>query len=264
VRRLLACAPVLAATVALAVAAPAAEAAPAAAVPVFTAADGIQVSSQTALDPRLLALTVTTRALTGSADVRILLPAGYATQPRRRYPVLYLLHGTSGGAADWTTMGAAEQTTAGRPLIVVMPDIAQHDNGGGWCTDSYNGGAYGPPEWETFHIDQLIPWIDSNLRTVAGRQGRAIAGLSQGGFCSMSYAARHPDLFSAALSFSGRPTSPTTPRLRRSSPRSSTSPRPRSTAFPPTPCSGPGPRRRSTGLRMTRPPWPRTSAACAW
>jgi S-formylglutathione hydrolase FrmB len=177
----------------------------AAAVPGFTSADGIQVTSQTALDPRLLALTVTTSALDGPANVRVLLPADYAAYPDRRYPVLYLLHGTSGGAADWTTMGAAEQTTAGQPLIVVMPDIAQHDNGGGWCTNSYNGGAYGPPEWETFHIDQLIPWIDHNLRTIANRGGRAIAGLSQGGFCSMSYAARHPDLFSAALSFSGAP-----------------------------------------------------------
>ena len=56
-----------------------------------------------------------------------------------------------------------------------------------------------------FHIDELIPWIDHGLRTLADRDGRAIAGLSQGGFCSMSYAARHPDLFSEALSFSGAP-----------------------------------------------------------
>jgi S-formylglutathione hydrolase FrmB len=173
--------------------------------PAFASADGIQVTSQQALDPRLQAVTVTTGALAGPADVRVLLPADYAAHPRRHYPVLYLLHGTSGGASDWTTMGAAEETTAGRPLIVVMPDIGQHDNGGGWCTDSYNGGAYGPPEWETFHIDQLIPWIDHNLRTIADRRGRAIAGLSQGGFCAMSYAARHPDLFSTALSFSGAP-----------------------------------------------------------
>ena len=75
-----------------------------------------------------------------------------------------------------------------------MPDIALSYAGGGWCTDWFNGGAGGPPRWETFHIDQLIPWVDRNLRTVANRGGRAIAGLSQGGFCSMSYAARHPDL----------------------------------------------------------------------
>lgn len=180
----------------------------------FDRSHGLRVLSEQRLDSRLVALTVATPALDGAAGnpavhgpahVRILLPAGYATHPRRRYPVLYLLHGTSGGAADWTEFGRAEQTTAGRPLIVVMPDIALDGTGGGWCTDWFNGGAYGPPEWETFHIDQLIPWIDANLRTIASRDGRAIAGLSQGGFCSMSYAARHPDLFIAALSFSGAP-----------------------------------------------------------
>jgi S-formylglutathione hydrolase FrmB len=102
-------------------------------------------------------------------------------------------------------MGDAERTTAGLPLIVVMPDIALDDGGGGWCTNWYNGGAHGQPQWETFHISQLIPWVDRDLRTIPSRQGRAIAGLSQGGFCSMSYPARHPDLFSIALAYSGAP-----------------------------------------------------------
>jgi S-formylglutathione hydrolase FrmB len=171
----------------------------------FRDGDGLRVLSVQRLDARLYALTVSTAALPAPANVRVLLPSGYGLHPRRRYPVLYLLHGTSGGAADWTTVGGAEQTTAGRQLIVVMPDIALGDNGGGWCTNWYNGGAHGVPEWETFHIDQLIPWIDRNLRTLRSRAERAIAGLSQGGFCSTSYAARHPDLFSVALSFSGAP-----------------------------------------------------------
>jgi S-formylglutathione hydrolase FrmB len=172
-----------------------------AAAPTLTDGYGLHVVAQKALDPRLIALTVSTSALPGPANVRILLPDGYAAHPRRRYPVLYLLHGTSGSASDWTTVGHAEQTTAGLPLIVVMPDIALGDDGGGWCTDWPDG----KEKWETFHIDQLIPWVDHNLRTVVARRGRAIAGLSQGGFCSMSYAARHPDLFETALSFSGAP-----------------------------------------------------------
>ncbi len=172
---------------------------------VFSDGFGVHVLSSTRLNPRLYALTVSTAALPGPANVRILLPSDYAARPGRRFPVLYLLHGTSGGAADWTTRGHAQRTTAGRQLIVVMPDIALQDNGGGWCTNWFNGGAHGRPEWETFHIDQLIPWVDRNLRTIADRSGRAIAGLSQGGFCSMSYAARHPDMFSAALAFSGAP-----------------------------------------------------------
>jgi hypothetical protein len=57
--------------------------------------------------------------------------------------------------------------------------------------------------WETFHIKRVIPWVDGTLRTIARRQGRAIYGLSQGGFGSMTYASRHPDLFVGAGGFSG-------------------------------------------------------------
>src|SRR5215469_8980133 len=65
---------------------------------------GLHVTAERQIDPRLLALTVTTSALPGPANIRVLLPADYAAHPSRRYPVLYLLHGTSGGASDWTTM----------------------------------------------------------------------------------------------------------------------------------------------------------------
>jgi S-formylglutathione hydrolase FrmB len=171
---------------------------------------GLHVVSQRRLDARLLALTVSTRALYGPANVRILLPTGYsaARNRHRRYPVFYLLPGTGGAASDWTEAGGAERVSAGRPMIVVMPDIAIRGDGGGWCTNWFNrntaqtGGAH---DWETFHIHQLIPWVDQNLRTRTTRSGRAIAGLSQGGFCSMSYAARHPDLFGIALAYSGAP-----------------------------------------------------------
>jgi S-formylglutathione hydrolase FrmB len=113
--------------------------------------------------------------------------------------VLYLLHGAFGDSADWTQSGDAEAITAGAPLIVVMPD----GGNGGWYTNWRNRGAGGPPEWETFHIGELIPWVDDHYRTIAERDGRAIAGLSMGGFGSMSYAGRHPALFDWAGSFSG-------------------------------------------------------------
>ncbi len=175
--------------------------APGAAGLTLRSADGLKVVSTQQLNSRLWAVRVSTTALPGPANVRILLPTGYAAHPHRRYPVLYLLHGTSGGAADWTTLGGTQATTDGKPLIVVMPDIALNDDGGGWCTN-WPDGMY---HWETFHIAQLLPWVDGNLRTIRSRDGRAIAGLSQGGFCSMSYAARYPDLFGTALSFSGAP-----------------------------------------------------------
>jgi S-formylglutathione hydrolase FrmB len=153
------------------------------------------------LDQRLFALTVRTASVPATLNIRVLLPTGYASDPTRHYPVLYLFHGTSGTASDWTTTGNAESVTAGRPLIVVMPDIAINDGGGGWCTNWPDGAQ----SWDTFHIHQLIPWVQANLRTLKSRGERAIAGLSQGGFCSLSYAARYPQLFGEVLSFSGAP-----------------------------------------------------------
>lgn len=161
---------------------------------------GLHVTSVKQVKPRLFALVVTTKALPRPVNVYILLPPGYADS-NTRYPVFYLLHGTSGTASDWTLKGDAYNVIGDRPVITVMPDIALDDGGGGWCTDWPDGSQ----KWETFHIDELIPWVDHNLRTIPTRAERAIAGLSQGGFCSMSYAARHPDLFATALAYSGAP-----------------------------------------------------------
>ena len=72
----------------------------------------------------------------------------------------------------------------------------------GWYTNwvSQTGGAQ---RWRDYHVDQLIPWIDANLRTIASKNGRAIAGLSMGGFGAIRYAQDRPDLFIYAGSFSG-------------------------------------------------------------
>ncbi|MGW3774396.1 alpha/beta hydrolase [Actinomadura verrucosospora] len=172
----------------------------------FTDSGGIHVVDVRRVDDRQYALRVSTAALGRAVDVRVLLPTGYDRRPGARFPVLYLFHGTSGRASDWIERGDAERTTAGRPLITVMPDGGFDGDGGGWYTDWADPRtALGPSRWETFHVTQLIPWIDRNLRTVPRREGRAVAGLSQGGFGAMSYAARHPELFVSAASFSGAP-----------------------------------------------------------
>jgi S-formylglutathione hydrolase FrmB len=162
-------------------------------------ANPLRLISITRLDSRLEQYAFSTPAVAGVTDVRVLLPTGYTQHPRQHYPVLYLLHGAVDDYTSWTAQGDAEQLTARDPVIVVMPDSGPSGGYANW----YNGGAGGPPEWETYHIDQLIPWIDGHLRTRPSRSERAIAGLSMGGFGAMSYAARHPDLFAAAASFSG-------------------------------------------------------------
>lgn len=145
------------------------------------------------------------RVQRGSLEVRgheykytVLLPSDYASS-RRSYPVLYWLHGASGNE-DYTLVAPTtphflENLSADEPVIIVMPD--------GGFLGMYSD--WGEPEhmWETFHIEHLIPHVDSAYRTLSGRKHRAIAGLSMGGLGALSYAGRHPELFTAAASFSG-------------------------------------------------------------
>jgi S-formylglutathione hydrolase FrmB len=168
------------------------------AAPAGAAEDPALVGSQQ-VTPRLQELTLRTPELAGDTHIRVLLPEGYNAKARRRYPVLYLLHGASDDYRSWSDKAHVEKVVGPLPLIVVMPDGGR----GGFYSDWYNDGAGGPPQYETFHVRRLIPWIDSHYRTIAARRGRAVAGLSMGGFGTMSYAARHPDLFSAAAAFSG-------------------------------------------------------------
>jgi S-formylglutathione hydrolase FrmB len=168
----------------------------------FSSGHGITVIDQQQVDPRRIDLTVSTSAAAGEQHIKILLPSDYATDSAARYPVLYLLHGAGDTADAWlrgSGGGQASAITAGKPLITVIPD------GGlkGWYTNWRNPRGSAPQNWETFHVNQLIPFIDANLRTIADRQGRAIAGLSMGGFGAMHYAIDHPGTFAYVASFSG-------------------------------------------------------------
>ena len=167
--------------------------------PAAAAPSRFRVVAKKVIDARLVQVRFSTTALAANTDVRILLPAGFDPSGRTRYPVLYLLHGAFGNDTDWTVQGDAEAITAPYQVIVVMPDGGPDGNYVNW----YNYGQFGVPEWETYHIGQLVPWVDATFPTIASRAGRAIAGLSMGGAGSSHYAARHPDLFSAMAAFSG-------------------------------------------------------------
>jgi S-formylglutathione hydrolase FrmB len=159
---------------------------------------GISVVSQSQ-NGREIDLTVTTTAVQGQHQVIVLLPEGYESSSLH-YPSLYLFHGALAGPSGWTTApGAAPQITDPYPVITVIPDGGPK----GWYTNWVNGYQLAPQNWETFHLSQLVPWIDANLRTIASRSGRAVAGLSMGGWGSIHYAEDRPDLFSYAAGFSG-------------------------------------------------------------
>ena len=152
-------------------------------------------------------------------------PAGYE-KGMDKYPVLYLLHGMGGDEEAWITLGRVVQIMdnliaqgKAKPMIVVMP------NGN---VDQQAAAGYAPTGFITPTIElphtmdgtfetsfpEIVNFIDDTYRTNNKKSGRAIAGLSMGGFHSMHIAKENPDmfdyvgLFSASARFSGRVHSP--------------------------------------------------------
>ena len=173
--------------------------------PNVVSGQGVTVSGWRWISTRTLEVDISTtsvaaNAVNGPHRVRVTLPANYFQQATDRFPVLYLLHGGAGGnSAQWTTGGGdAENITRNASLITVMPDGGKV----GWYTNWVDQ-SQGAQNWATFHLNQLIAWVDANFRTIAAKSGRAIAGLSMGGFGAIRYAQDRPDLFAYAASFSG-------------------------------------------------------------
>ncbi|WP_116106986.1 alpha/beta hydrolase [Lewinella sp. IMCC34191] len=129
----------------------------------------------------------------------VVLPETYAGSDAN-YPVLYLLHGGIGHFDDWVKK-LPDPTMLPRiadenGLIIVMPE--------GEVFSYYLDSPVLPEsQFETYITKEVIPAIDEQFRTVAGRDGRVVTGLSMGGFGALYLSARHPDLFCAAGSMSG-------------------------------------------------------------
>lgn len=133
-------------------------------------------------------------------------PPGYDSDVIKRYPVLYLQHGYREGESGWGAQGRAgfimdnliaEGKT--RPFIIVMEN-------GGISGDLSNKGGLGSFDFSVFEhilLEDVIPYIDSNFRTIADPQNRAMAGLSMGGMQTRIITLAHPDVFSYVGLFSG-------------------------------------------------------------
>lgn len=161
-------------------------------------ANDATVIERTQVSERLLELTIETPAFTEPTKVHVFLPTGYGTDQSRRWPVTYALAGMQNNYNSFANILDGVELTAGYPSIVVSPD----GNSGFW-SDWFNNGAGGPPQYETYVIDQLIPLIDASFRTIPDRSRRAIFGISMGGYGAMMLAAHHPDLFGSAATLSG-------------------------------------------------------------
>ncbi len=138
----------------------------------------------------------------------VYLPPTYNTHigQNKRYPVLYLLHGSPGQAYDWFTAGKANQSAdtliaLGKipELIMVLPD----GNGRPGATSEWANSYDQRQLIESYVVNDVVRYIDSKYRTIPDAANRAIGGLSMGGFGAMNIAVHHPDIFGSVISLGG-------------------------------------------------------------
>ena len=141
-----------------------------------------------------------------SQEAYVYLPSGYEADPTRRYPVLYLLHGFPGrplAFLETVQMGIVDDaaTAQGRaqPAILVMP----FGSTGTFTDKEWVNGLAPDDRWSTFVARDLVRYVDGHYRTIATRAGRAIGGLSEGGYGAIDIALHHPGEFSVVESWSG-------------------------------------------------------------
>jgi S-formylglutathione hydrolase FrmB len=128
----------------------------------------------------------------------VFLPSGYdaavAQHPATRYPVLYFLHGlgdneqTLFNSGGWTLLDDLRRQHKMGDFLIVAPE--------GWRS-FYVNSADGSVRYSDFFLQEFMPAIERKYRIRPGRAGRAISGISMGGFGALRFAFAHPELFSA-------------------------------------------------------------------
>lgn len=129
----------------------------------------------------------------------IYLPADYSTSDRT-YPVVYLLHGYSDDNTGWLQFGeinryADKAISEGTipPMIIVMPN-----GDSSFYINSYDG----KENYEDFFIKEFMPEVEKAYRIKAQKKYRGICGLSMGGYGTLIYSLKYPELFAAAAPLS--------------------------------------------------------------
>jgi putative tributyrin esterase len=128
----------------------------------------------------------------------VVLPPDYEMKSSARtlYPVLYLLHGLAGSANDWVSQRAHLADYAAQyRMIIVVPEGKD-----GWYTD---GATVATDKFESYFVEELMPDVQKRFRTVEARDGRAVAGLSMGGYGALKFGLKYPDKFVFVASMSG-------------------------------------------------------------
>jgi S-formylglutathione hydrolase FrmB len=133
-------------------------------------------------------------ALARTMPYEIYLPPGYSEQSSRRYPTVYLLHGMGGTATQWQTIGIAAaadrliDTGKIAPLLIVMPE----GENAYWVDHATDG-----QKWGRYTALDVVGEVDSHFRSLGGKQGRAIGGLSMGAHGALQLALNYPGEFAA-------------------------------------------------------------------
>lgn len=149
--------------------------------------------------------TIHSEILNADRNYSVYLPAGYASNTDKKYPVLYLLHGMNGTNKDWPGRGHLQDVmdqlrAAGEvcEMIVISPDAGGNIGEGVW------NGYFDMEGWayERFFFEEFLPAVEKEYRIKGDKASRAIAGLSMGGGGSTSYAQRHTDMFCACYAMS--------------------------------------------------------------
>ena len=136
--------------------------------------------------------TVASAALGRTMKYRVLLPDGYEGSDER-YRALYLLHGLTGDYMDWSTRTDLAAIARSVPIVIVMPDGEN-----AWYTNAADRG----PRFEDYIADDLVKDVENKYRVIRSRYGRAIAGLSMGGYGALKIGLKRPGIFVAAGGFS--------------------------------------------------------------
>ena len=164
-------------------------------------------AATTARSQRRLDTSFPSAAIGERLHFEVYLPPDYATSTTR-YPVLYVLHGLPSSPSAYTGMRFVERAldSLGRRAIVVLPQGAR----AGETDPEYVD--HGPGDrWATAIASELPRVIDARFRTIRSRRGRALIGISAGGYGAMQLALHHLGEFSVVESWSGyfHPTDPT-------------------------------------------------------
>ena len=129
--------------------------------------------------------------------VIVFLPPSYQKDSKRRFPVVYALHGYSIGAEQWTHEIHVPQTVEGafakgtQEMIVVLPDAKTIYNGSMYSSSVTTG------DFEKFLWHDVVGYIDAHYRTIPKRESRGLVGHSMGGYGASRIGMRHPDVFGA-------------------------------------------------------------------